>query len=109
MSARRLPPPMLTLDHEIAGVLQIQAGAPTFVEFAGSFQHAELVVDVAPKIRLLPKAGRIGLPDPTQLGEDSVTGRLVNGHRIVQLEYSSRSGTSVWRWDLDAPCLRAQG
>ena len=90
-------------------MFQLQPGAPNVVEVGGdgTEQAPDLIVAVAPKIRLLPKAGRIGLPFPTQIQENSVTGLLVNGHRIVQLEYCSRSGTSVRRWDRDAPCLRA--
>ncbi len=109
MRARGLPRPLRKLDDKFAGLLQLHPGAPTFVEIAGTLQAPALVVDVAPKIRLLPKAGRVGLPYPTNIYDNSVTGWLVNGRHIVQLEYSSRSGESVWRWDLDASCLRKAG
>ena len=44
-----------------------------------------------------------GSPTAT-LGEapSGVHGWLVDGHRVVQLEFSSRSGTTFYRWDLDA-------
>ena len=34
----------------------------------------------------------------------SATGWLVNGHRIVDYGYTNRSGSTYWRFDLNAAC-----
>ncbi len=53
-------------------------------------------------LTLLQKDLLAGLADPGTHG--GATGWLVNGHHIVDYGYSNRSGSTYWRFDLDARC-----
>jgi hypothetical protein len=57
----------------------------------------------SPPSRLQLGGSRAGLESLIQNG-GRVDGWLVDGHPIVQVGYGTRSGSTQWRFDLDAPC-----
>jgi hypothetical protein len=91
-----------TLPGPYIGLLQLDPSAPpTFV--APEPSGSTVLVLSAPRHRLLLGIPRGHLEFAIQYGLHA-DGWLVDGHHIVQLEYSTRSGGYQWRFDLDAPC-----
>jgi hypothetical protein len=96
-----LPTPFRTLASPYVGLLQLDPHQPpTFVvpDEATSSVH---VLD-ARSDRLLLDARPNDLSFSNGL---RAVGWLVNGRHIVQLDYSTRSGETAWRWDIDAACV----
>jgi hypothetical protein len=103
---RALPPPFRTLP-QVVGVLELDpAGPPTFVEV--DFATSQLVVDDRRSDRLtfdVPALTTNQVPT-SEIGAARATAWLVGSHRIVEYSYSTRSGETAWRWDLNAPCRK---
>ena len=93
-----LPSPLRRVPYPVVGVLQLeQTGAPTIIE--ANSDDSVLVVDGRAD-RLTVLAGTHGV----DWRITAAKGWLIDAHHIVQLSYSNRSGLTLWRWDLDAPC-----
>lgn len=107
--------PFRILSASYAGLLQIDPAdaPPSFVvpevsdDVTASFDR----VDVLDR-----RSDRLVLDGITQADRDlfaqgygAASGALVGGHYIVDFGYSTRSGATTWRFDLDAPCAAEQG
>jgi hypothetical protein len=95
--------PLRTLPAPYSGLLQLDpAGPPTFVvPEPPSKKNFTVLGTTRYRLRLDVPPGDQVLSMPSGL---RAHGWLVNGHRIVELEYGTRSGSNQWRFDLDAPC-----
>jgi hypothetical protein len=96
------PAPLRRLASPYVGLLQVDPNAPpSFVvpdEKTRSVQALDHRSD-----QLLLDGNASDLPNAENAGAGA-TGWLVNGHHIVEYRYSTRSGATQWRWDLDAAC-----
>lgn len=93
-----LPSPLRRVPYPVVGVLQLEQTAPPTIIEADSVDSVLLVDGRADRLTVL--AGAHGVDWTITAAK----GWLVNAHRIAQLSYSTRSGLTLWRWDLDAPC-----
>jgi hypothetical protein len=99
-----LPGPFRTLPSQYVGLLQLdENGPPSFVVPDPTGSGLEVLDERSDRLEQGADADPTELADAIRSG-GGVTGWLVNGKHIVQFEYSSRSGASEWRWNLDAPC-----
>ena len=96
------PAPLQTLTSMYAGLVQVDPKAPpSFVVPAAT--GASLRVLDRRSDRLLLDGSANDLSIAITLGAGA-SGWLVGGHHIVEYGYSTRSGSTAWRWDLDAAC-----
>ncbi len=94
-----LPPPLRTLVAPYVGLLRVDvAGPPVLVVPVGS----ALVLD-GRRDRLDFGADAPALAGAVAQGGHA-TGWLVDGHRLVEFAFTTRSGTTAWRFDLDGTC-----
>jgi hypothetical protein len=107
-----LPDPIAAFDAHFVGLADLGERHPTLVHAVvgtgpdGSVA-GEVVVHTDPPVRLrtdrMPVRGDpVLLPPPV---DDAIGAhRTPDGHRIVVLRTSGRSGASSFAWDLDDPC-----
>jgi hypothetical protein len=96
-----LPAPFRTLRSPYVGLLQLDPSGPPTIVLPDETARSLRLLDRPD--RLLLKIGAADFNDALTGGTRAV-GSIVNGHHIVEFANTSRSGTTAWRWDLDAPC-----
>ena len=101
LAGAALPAPFRVLPAPYIGLLALDSQAPP-VFVLPDFGTAGLRV-------LDARSEQLDLPDAAALTSALANGAraagwLVNGHHIVELSYSTRSGETAWRWDLDGSC-----
>ena len=102
VAASALPPPILTLETDPVGLLNVDPAAPSaFVEADRATSSLEVLDHRSDRLLVGPHP--TDLPLALQYGPQ-IAGWLVNGRHIVQLSYGTRTFGTTWRWDLDAPC-----
>ena len=98
--------PFRTLSASYAGLVQIdsEGAPPSFVVPDSTYETVEVLDRRSDRLVL----DGITFHQREQLARayGTATGWLVHGRRIVDYGYSTRSGGTTWRFDLDAACAQ---
>jgi hypothetical protein len=97
-----LPAPFRVLPAMYLGLLNVDKSRPPSLVVPDPETTSLAVLD-GKSDRLFLDSPRADLTAAIRVGA-RVSGWLVDGHHIVELQASTRSGDTQWRWDLDAPC-----
>ncbi len=107
-----LPKPFQVIPNLISTVRLDPSGPPTMVQVNGfidvtggndAIDHAEVKLSGKTVDCLLTAPGPVPSVGPDTTGQNlQIVAWRTNGHRVIGLQYANRSGTTEYRWDLDA-------
>ena len=96
------PTPFRKLASPYVGLLQVDPNAPPSFVVPDEKTRSVQVLDHRSD-QLLLDGNSSDLANAETAGA-TATGWLSKGHHIVEYGFSTRSGATQWRWDLDAAC-----